>query len=632
MKISRLARNVEHSPGALGAGSSIRPRWRVAAVAGLAVALAAAAAGCASSNGSGSGLTGAESAAVSSDVAIVPTAQGSTANDIFPLVDGAQFTVYNMQDFQDLMYRPMLWYGGQPGSEFGFDSQLSLADAPAWSNGDTVVTITLKKYYWSDGVPVTSRDITFFFNLLKANKDSYGAYTPGEFPDNVKSVQVLSPTTVRFTLTRAYSPLWYDTNELSDITPFPQQVWDKTSATGKIGNYDDTTAGAVAVFKFLISQARSLTTYQTNPIWQVVDGPWRLKTFSTRGDIVLVPNTKYSGSPHPKLKELIERPFTSDSAQFSALLAGNGPLATGYVPSQDNSQIPSLKAAGYKVYSSPTYGINYIVINFNSPTAGPLFHQLYIRQVLQYLVNQPQDVKYAYSGDATPTYGPVPLAPVSPYTTSYERSNPYPYSQAKALSLLSSHGWTINKGGTDTCAKPGTGAGECGAGIAKGKALTFKIVYASGDPDYTVMMDAFQSDSRQVGVTIDLSQGQFNEITAITGVCKTGQSDCNWDGVMYGGSTFGVYPTGNGFFNTNANGQGNYSSATADTLINDTEYKAGLSYLYDYENYIAQQLPMIWVPWQQSDNSVVIKNLQGYTADADNPFADTFPENWYYSK
>lgn len=39
-------------------------------------------------------------AAASSDVAIVPTAQGSTANDILPLVDGAQYTVYDMQDFQ----------------------------------------------------------------------------------------------------------------------------------------------------------------------------------------------------------------------------------------------------------------------------------------------------------------------------------------------------------------------------------------------------------------------------------------------------------------------------------------------------------------------------------------------------
>jgi peptide/nickel transport system substrate-binding protein len=608
---------------------SRRHRWQAAGSVLLAVTLAAAVAACASSSGS---ATGAESAAASSDIAIVPTSQGSTANDIYPLVTGAQYTPYNMQDFQELMYRPLLWYGGQVGNEFGFDAQQSLASAPVYSDHDTVVTITLKRnYYWSDGTPVTARDVTFFFHLLVADKDNYGLYTPGEFPDNIASVRAVSPYVVRFTLTRAYSPEWFNTNELAQITPFPQQAWDKTSASGKIGDYDDTPAGARAVNSFLLSQAHSLNTYATNPIWQVVDGPWRLKSYSTRGDIDLVPNPKYSGSVHPKLKELIERPYTSDAAEFDALLSGSG-LTDGYVPSEDNNQIPALKSDGYRVFSTPTYGMNYIVINFNSPSAGPLFRQLYIRQALQHLVNQPQDVKYAYSGDATPSYGPVPLAPSSPFTTAYERSNPYPFSTSAALSLLSTHGWTIRKGGTDVCARPGTGAGDCGAGIPAGKQLSFRVLYASGDPDYSVMMEAFQSAAKSVGVTVRLSEGQFNQITAVTGVCSASQAACNWDGVMYGGSTFGVYPTGNGFFNTDANGQGNYSSATADALINDTEYKPQLSYFYAYENYIAQQLPMIWMPWQQSDNYVVLKNLRGFTADEDNPFSDTFPEDWYYAR
>lgn len=180
------------------------------------------------------------------------------------------------------MYRPLLWYGGQSGNEFGLYNQISLADAPVYSDNDTVVTIKLKKYYWSDGTPVTARDVTFFFDLIAANKSYWGFYTPGEFPDNVKSVQAVNPQTVRFTLTKPYSPLWYSTNELSDLIPLPQQAWDKTSANGKIGNYDETHADAVAVFNYLLSQARALNTYAGNPIWQVVDGPFRLKSYSTR--------------------------------------------------------------------------------------------------------------------------------------------------------------------------------------------------------------------------------------------------------------------------------------------------------------------------------------------------------------
>jgi peptide/nickel transport system substrate-binding protein len=600
-------------------------RSRLTALCGtVVIALGASLLAACSSSGTG--------AQAQEQTAIVPTLQGSTADDIFPIVSGPQITPYNQQDFQWLMYRQLYWYGGQPGNEFGLYQQISLAYPPVYSNHDTVVTIRLKKYYWSDGTPVTARDVTFFLNLVTANKNYWGMYTPGEFPDNVKSAQIVNPETVRITLTGAFSPLWYSANELSSIIPLPQQAWDKTSATGKAGNYDETHAGAVAVFKYLLSQAQSVNTYASNPIWQVVDGPFRLKSYSTRGDIVLVPNTHYSGSPKPQLKELIERPFTSPTAEFDALLAQTG-LTTGAVPSQDDNEIRTLEADGYRLYNTYTYGFNYIVINFNSPAAGYLFRQLYIRQALQHVVNQPQDVEYAYHGNATASYGPVPLAPPSPYTTAFERSNPYPFSISAAESLLRSHGWAVHPGGTDTCALPGTGPSECGAGIPKGKALSFKVVYASGDPGYTIMMDNFQSAARSAGITVQLSEGQFNQITGITGVCAMGTSACNWDGVMYGGSTMGVYPTGNGFFNTNANGQGNYNSAEADQLINATDYQAGISHFYAYENYIAQQLPYIFLPWEQMEvNNVVAKNLRGFTADQDNPFSDTFPEDWYFAK
>jgi peptide/nickel transport system substrate-binding protein len=384
------------------------------------------------------------------------------------------------------------------------------------------------------------------------------------------------------------------------------------------------------VFNYLLSQAHAVNTYATNPLWQVVNGPFRLLSYSTRGDVDLVPNPHYSGSPKAKIKKLVYEPFTSDVTEFNSLIAGTG-LTDGAIPTQDNKEVTALERLGYRAYISPLYAINYIVINFNSPSAGVLFRQLYIRQALQRLVNQPQDVKYAYNGDATPTYGPVPLAPDSPYVTSYERSNPYPFSVPAAEALLRSHGWAVHPGGADTCAKPGTAADECGAGIAAGKALSFRVVYASGDEDYSIMMLAYQSAAKSAGVAVNLSEGEFNEITGITGVCSEGSSACNWDGVMYGGSTMLVYPTGNGFFNTDANGQGNYTSTEADNLINATEYSPGSSQFNQYENYISQQLPMIWMPWQQPGYEVVLKNLNGFTDDQDNPFADTYPQNWSFS-
>lgn len=595
------------------------------------LALAAAGLAACSSGGGSAHLTGLETSAAKSDVAIVAMISGSTADDIFPFVDGAQITPYNEQDFQDQMWIPVLTYGGLSTDEFGYDGEMSLVNQPVYSNNDTVVTMTLKHFDWSDGQPVTSRDVQFYWNLFVANKSYAGFYTPGEIPDNVKSFKVLSPSAFQLTLTRSYNPQWFTTNELGDLMAFPRQAWDKTSAGGPVGNYDMTAAGAVKVFKYLLSQAQAVNTYASNPLWQVVDGPFHLKSYSTRGDIDLVPNPRYSGSPKPKIKELIYRPFTNDVTAFNSLIAGTGLTVDENIPSQDAKDIPALERLGYRAFEDPVYGFNYIVINFNSPSAGYLFRQLYLRQALQHLVNQPQDVKYAYDGDATASYGPVPLAPKSPYVTPYEASNPYPFSVSAAESLLRSHGWAVHPGGTDTCAKPGSAANECGTGIPAGKALSLRVVYASGDEDYSIMMQAFQSAARSAGVRVVLSQGPFNDITGVTGVCSMGQSACNWDGVMYGGSTMGVYPTGNGFFNTNANGQGNYSSAEADTLINETEYSPGTSQFDQYENYIARQLPMIWMPWQQPGFEVVLKNVTGFTDDQTNPFADTFPQNWGFS-
>ncbi len=614
----------EPGPRRPGQASARRARAKSAGILGL-IALGATVITACSSAGSGAPATAAQT------TAIVPMSAGSTPDQIFPIFTGAQYTVVNEQDFEWLMYRPLLWYGGQPGNEFGLYSQVSLANAPVYSNNDTVVTITMKKYLWSDGTPVTARDVQFEYNLIKANKTSYGAYTAGAFPDNVKTFQVVSPTEIRLTLTRSYSPLWFNTNELALLTPLPQQAWDKTSATQKVGNYDETTAGAVAVYKYLFGQSTQLNNYGTNPLWQVVDGPWKLKSFSTRGDIVFVANKRYSGPVKPTLTEFIERPFTSDTAEFNALLAQTG-LTTGTIPTADLSQTSTLESEGYRVFRSLTYGLNNVYLNYNNSADGALFRQLYIRQALQELVNQPQDVQYALHGAGNPSYGPVPLAPSSPYTTSYETSNPYPYSVTAAKQLLTSHGWAVHPGGTDTCARPGSGPTECGAGIAAGQALALKVLYPSGDPGFAVMMESWQSSARSAGVAMTLNSGQFNQVTSEISVCKTGTAACGWQAGTWGGWTMSQYPTGQGIFTTDTTGMPAPVGTKINNLVAATEYSSNPQAFTAYENYVAKELPTIFIPWEQGNDSVVLKSLQGYTADQENPFADTFPEYWHFGK
>ena len=67
-------------------------------------------------------------------------------------------------------------------------------------------------------------------------------------------------------------------------------AWDVTSAgatAGSGGCATDTAADkwakCTAVYNFLAAQAKNAKTYATNPIWGVVDGPWKLSSFSTAG-------------------------------------------------------------------------------------------------------------------------------------------------------------------------------------------------------------------------------------------------------------------------------------------------------------------------------------------------------------
>ena len=128
------------------------------------------------------------SAASSGATATYAEPPGTHPNYILPLLTGAYYSVANIEQFQRLSYRSLFWIGdkGKPV----VNPTLSLANPPTYSDNNTVVNITLGKWNWSDGTPVTSRDVTFWINLLEANKKNIAFYIPGEFPDNLKSFKV----------------------------------------------------------------------------------------------------------------------------------------------------------------------------------------------------------------------------------------------------------------------------------------------------------------------------------------------------------------------------------------------------------------------------------------------------------
>lgn len=429
-------------------------------------------------------------------------------------------------------------------------------------------------------------------------------------------------------LKSAYSPDYFNNNELSQITPLPM-AWDMTSATTK-GSCATSVTSCSAVWSYLYSLAKQTSTYASSPVWQVVDGPWHLASYQSTGYSVFKPNPKYSGPVKPKLSEFVEEPFTTEQAELNVLRSGG--ISVGYIPVTDISQKQVIAGSGYTLSAWLTAGINYFPYNFNNPTDGPIFRQLYIRQAFQHLINQPQYISQIWGGYASPTYGPVPNAPANPYIDSYVRNNPYPFSVSAAKQLLSSHGWTVQANGVTTCTSPGTGSSNCGTGIAAGAKLSFNLLYASGITEVTSEMEAMKSAFSEVGINLNLSQAPFDTVISSSVPCQPTQASCSWQLDNWGGGwsySMDHLPNGDLIFGTGAGDNfGSYSDPTADSLIAKTYHQQGT--LDAAENYLAQNLPAVFMPKADYELTEISTKLHGVT-----PWEPTFvitPEEWYLTK
>src|SRR5215831_9546695 len=301
----------------------------------LAAALALMVAGCASSSG---GVSPPGAAPVTGGIAVLAEPPSVTPNYIFPFASSAYFSNINIWNLQSLLYRPLYWFGqkGQPS----MNASLSLAYPPTF-NGNKV-TITLKRYMWSDGTPVTAQDVMFWLNMERAEPTGYGGFTG--FPMNVKDITVVSPTVVTMVMDKPYSPTWFLDNDLSQITPMPQ-AWDQT-ASGP-GDCATTVSHCAAVYDYLNAQAKNLSNYATSPLWSIVDGPWKLSAFNADGHITFAPNQFYSGPVKPRLAAFQEVPFATDAAEYDVLRAANPGtrIDVGYLPQQDAPAKPARATA-----------------------------------------------------------------------------------------------------------------------------------------------------------------------------------------------------------------------------------------------------------------------------------------------
>lgn len=141
-----------------------------------------------------------------------------TPTYIFPMMPGAFFGNQNLYQFSNEFFLPLYWFGdhGQPV----LNRQLSIANVPTFTDGDTVVDISLKHWRWSTGHPITARDVVMWMNLLSAATDpkapvlgstslpgpGWGAAVAGGLPENVFSYAATGTHILTMKLNASYNP------------------------------------------------------------------------------------------------------------------------------------------------------------------------------------------------------------------------------------------------------------------------------------------------------------------------------------------------------------------------------------------------------------------------------------------
>jgi peptide/nickel transport system substrate-binding protein len=508
---------------------------------------------------------------------------------LFPITPSQSESNYNFQ-VQYVLYKPLLWVGKNIAVNF----HRSVADAVTTKDGVHFLIQLNPKWHWSDGKPVTSADLLFFWKLVHSisakNSSAYYAWGIGGVPQDIRSLTALGPHRLELTTTHPVSVQWLELNGLAQFIPLPKHAWDR---------YPGHPAKTLA---WLQARGNKISFFRKSP----VDGPFQVGTFVPDQRYTLLRNPHYSGY-QPGYAKLTELYFTSSDAEFNALKAGQ--VDVGYLPAHLYAQrhVPGVRFA-----SKSVWGFYYIYLNFLNPASAAL-RSLTVRQALQMAIDQPAMVKVIFHGQAVSDYGPVPYRP-STYLSNYLKSQvPYPYDPAAGKKLLLAHGWKL-----------------VGGVMQKGgQRLSFTLQYASGTATMQQQAELFAQAAAEEGVKIRLKPSPFDTILGELGSVKA------WTMVYWGGWTYqpDYYPTGDGIFNTGGgSNQEGYSSKTIDRLIQQTTAyaktkAAAQAALSAYQNAFAKRLPVLFLP-VNNQLLEVSSRVHGVLSSYNSTVTNWSPQDW----
>lgn len=272
---------------------------------------------------------------------------------------------------------------------------------------------------WSDGKPLTSKDVAWTYNLMMHNATAGTAN--GSLVANFASVTAPSPSTVVIT---THSPQSDMTNLIAVPPIVPEHIW--------------------------ASHVKGLATYTNSSTPVVGYGPFQMTGYNPSQYVTLKAN-KHFFLGAPKYHTVILRSLSNSEAAAAALRAGEIDETDDLTATEWKSL---QKVAGIKTYETESNAWDAVEVNPGARTrsgtlmgnGNPLLRDPVVRKALAMAINRPELVQKVLDGTGSPgsTYLP-PAYPEWKWTPSASEAENY--DPAKANAMLTAAGFPMGKNG-----------------------------------------------------------------------------------------------------------------------------------------------------------------------------------------
>ncbi|WP_293172744.1 peptide ABC transporter substrate-binding protein [Oceanithermus sp.] len=435
-----------------------------------------------------------------------------------------------------------LWAGLEYIDINGNDQAYLATEVPTTENGRVTVTdlgegkkridihYTLRDdIYWSDGVPITSEDVQFYYEVGKYP----GA--PVQDPSYWNRVKLTVQDDKNFTVT--FEPAYFYDLVGSAIGLAPAHVmkgeWEKTKAEIAKLDPEKDAAKITELFQGFVSKFSTPNALNNGSL--VFSGPFTLKKWVAGSNLEMVRNPKFfitpPGGADKYVQKVTYRFITDTNALLVAILGGGIDATSSVALTFDQARAPQLtrRAQGrFDIWAVP--GVIWEHAEVNKFTSVQQVKDLMLdnpktRQAILYAMNRQGLVDAFFDG----------LQPVADTWVHFAdpNANPnvkkYPYDPEKAKQLLAELGW-----------KDLDGDGYLERKTDDGRTVKFEIEYVTtaGNRIRERTQVFFQNDLKKVGIKVKINNAPSSVVFSNDFFSKA--YDGSWKGLFEFAWLFGI--------------------------------------------------------------------------------------------